>query len=67
MKLRFIDVGRSKKTREADVPLDDVTIEIRKKGGLMSREISVDWDPEKREGTIYVGGWRPVGTFKEIE
>lgn len=68
MKVRFSNVGRGKKTWDADIPcvggnLDGSAMlkSIRMSGSLGSRVIDLDDD-----GNIIVGGFRIVGRWDAI-
>lgn len=71
MNLKFSNVGRSKKTWTAEIdtdqPLpkieDGILAEIKKHGGLMSRDIGIAYDTGFYCGNIYAG-FHKVGTFE---
>jgi hypothetical protein len=43
--------------------VEEIWKDVRRKGGLLSRGMDVDYDPTNNVGTVYVGGFRPVGSF----
>lgn len=61
MKVKFIDVGRNKRSWDADLkPIDtEIVRHIKKAGVLMSRDIEVDLE----SGAIFAG-MRLVGRFE---
>jgi hypothetical protein len=66
MVIRFLNVGRDKKSWTAEVStLSDRTLlkEIRKHSALKSAGIDFDWNETGTGGSIYVGGLRNVGSF----
>ena len=71
MKIAFKNVGRQKRNWEAEINTDrpdeevamDIAKEVNKKGGLMSRDIDIDYT-ENWNGRIYAG-FHKVGTFEE--
>lgn len=70
MKVRFIEVGRSKVTWTEELPkLTDSALvrAIRKKNVLMSRDIDVVPNESDDSGIIIVGGLRTVGTWEVIK
>lgn len=71
--LRFRDVGRHKATFAlmfTGESMDDmppkVIRDVRTQGGLLSREVELQWDETAGEGQVIVGGMRTVGTFSII-
>lgn len=71
MKLQFTDVGRDKRSFSIDVrDFDDPKVfkALRSKGGLMSRDIDIVSErDEQGHGSVVVGGFRPVGTWRRVE
>lgn len=66
MTIHFLNVGRDKKSWNAEVPdLSDRTLinQIRRQGALMSRDIDFNWNNADDGGVIYVGMFRNVGKF----
>jgi hypothetical protein len=66
MKVQFSQVGRGKKSWEADLPdLNHQTLygAVKKAGALGSRGIDFQWDTEEQVGMIYVGGFTCVGLY----
>ena len=65
--LRFLDVGRTKRTWEARLPLDGDAIvrHVAKSGALMSRCIEIDYDDETGTGVI-TAGFRVVGRIVKV-
>lgn len=68
MIINFKDVGRDKRswTKAVDgrtITPELVAKEAKRGGGLMSREIDAEFNDEGTAGVIYVGEFRPVGTF----
>lgn len=64
MTVHFSDVGRDKKSWDAEVQsLSDAMLirEIRKQGALMSRSIDFAWDDSGDYARILVGLFRQVG------
>lgn len=69
MKIKFIKVGRGKKTWTAEVAgFDQAYMEeaVHRSGALSSRNISFSDTDGNDEGTIFAG-LHSVGTFKIIE
>ena len=70
MKVEFENVGRDKMTWTADLPsLSWRSLERevrRKRGALRSRSIEFEFNAEGTAGVIYVGDFRPVGTFRAV-
>jgi hypothetical protein len=67
--VEFRNVGRGKRTWIANLPnLSDAALyrEVSKSGALANQGIDFDVS-EDGSGTIYVGGFRPVGTFQTVE
>jgi hypothetical protein len=69
MLVRFSNVGRNKKTWDAEIPCENGVLDgvamlksIRKSGALMSRSVDID-----DVGNIVVGGYRVVGRWDAIE
>lgn len=70
MKIAFKNVGRQKRNWEAEINTDrpdeevamDIAKEVNKKGGLMSRDIDIDYT-ENWNGRIYAG-FHKVGEFQ---
>lgn len=63
--IEFLNVGRDRKNWTANVndPSESKIIEaIRAGRALMSRDISITYEPDDNLGTIYAGV-RPVGNF----
>ena len=67
----FEDVGREKRCWKARFKggvceglLDELPGEARRGGKLMSRDVSVSYDPNTKDGRIIVGGFRTVGRFR---
>lgn len=63
-RVRFVKVGRNKLTWEeevANIDSDSLVRCIKRKGALMSNSIEV------HDSTIYVGGFRPVGTTELVD
>lgn len=73
MKIAFKDVGRGKNNWTAEIDTeqsnqgvaDDLAHQIGKNGGLISRDVSADYD-EEYNGKIYAG-FHMVGTFGPAE
>jgi hypothetical protein len=69
--IQFTDVGRDKKswskTFNKDVTTDMIEREAKSGGGLLSREVDAELNEDLASGTIFVGGFRAVGTFKIVE
>ncbi len=70
--IRFIDVGRERRTWSAPLPcpadnIDGVLAvaeaEVRRRGGLLSRDVDVVYVPTTQQGSVYVGLVRKVGRF----
>jgi len=70
MKVEFENVGRNKMTWTADLPSlswRSLEREVRaKRGALRSRSVEFEFNAEGTAGVIYVGDFRPVGTFRAI-
>jgi len=74
-KIAFVGVGRGKHSWVAEINTNnhpdvvghDLYLQVRKHGGLMSREVEVEYDEETFAGRVLVGGYRPVGTFGPME
>ena len=65
MKFKLIDVGRQHINKEVEVKdFSGLLLEVSKY--LMSSEIEVKMKNDK-EGTVVVGGFRPVGKVERIE
>lgn len=76
MVILFENVGRGKRTFEIEAPgewtprtlnvdkLAKLARKVRAAGGLMSRDVDFTYDDTTRTGTVLVGGFRPVGTFR---
>jgi hypothetical protein len=65
--IRFQDVGRSKRSWTSVLrPATDERIlrEIRRHGGLASRDIGAEISDDGRTGVVIVGGFREVGVFE---
>jgi hypothetical protein len=63
----FVEVGRSIRswTSQAMAPSDEAILaEIRRRGGLASRDVDIEWNDDGAGGVILVGGFRQVGTFR---
>lgn len=68
MKVRFLNVGRYKKTWEATIShlgYNTITRQMRNNKALRSQDISWEYSEEQRSGVIYAGG-RAVGTFEVL-
>lgn len=72
MIIEFRNVGRGKRTWRAELPdtpaaylPSRILREVQKNGGLASRVIDIEHD-EHMNGTILVGGFRPVGEFGPV-
>ena len=73
MKIQFKNVGRGKANWVAEIDTDrpdqevadDLIYEIMKRGGLLSRNVSADYDFDYK-GSIYAG-FRKVGSFGPLE
>ena len=70
MKVTFENVGRHKMTWTADLPSlswRSLEREVRaKRGALRSRSVEFEFNAEGTAGVIYVGDFRPVGTFRAV-
>lgn len=64
VKAKFLNVGRGKRTWEAELKPDAVDIlrEIRKNGGLMSSDIEIHYEEDTNKGDVFAG-FRTVGSF----
>jgi len=67
MKIHFKDVGRDKRSWTEDFPKTATEQQIAKAAkrgaGLMSSCVDAEIHEQGDGGKIYVGGFRPVGTF----
>jgi hypothetical protein len=64
--LRFVGVGRGKKSWTSvlkPVTEDGILREIRRHGGLMSRDVGAEISDDGTAGVVVVGGFREVGAF----
>ena len=70
MKVTFENVGRHKMTWTADLPSlswRSLEREVRaKRGALKSRSVDFEFNADGTAGVIYVGDFRPVGTFRAL-
>lgn len=75
MKLLFENVGREKRTFEIEadgewtprvLDRDTLATKIRAAGRLMSSDVDFTFDDATKTGTVLVGGFRPVGTFRVL-
>ena len=69
-KVTYRDVGREKRAWSTTFPgemcesmVEAIWIDVRKKGGLASRDLDVSYDPKASRGAVIVGGFRVVGSF----
>jgi len=69
MLVQFKEVGRGKLSWKAETGELDYDWMFRqvKTAGVMSNGIDFDYDEEKQEGNIFVGGFRKIGTFSVEE
>lgn len=73
MRIAVENVGRNKTSWEMDVwdepraAAEQIYREVRKRRCLMSSEVDVTWDEGGRSGTVVVGGFRTVGTWRALE
>jgi hypothetical protein len=68
MKIQFSNVGRFKKSWEAELrtfDYDGLYKQVRTNGELMSRDVEFDFDDESGEGVVYAGA-SLVGAFKVV-
>lgn len=68
MKVQFSNVGRFKKSWEAELKTFDYNSlykQVRTKGELMSKDIEFDFDEETGEGKVFAGT-AIVGQFKVL-
>lgn len=67
-KFELIEVGRGKYSGPVEVSnLHKLIPAIKAKATLLSNEIEILWDDEHwKEGTIIVGGYRPVGKIRSV-
>ena len=61
-KVKFIGVGRKRKTWEADLPDTEpgTLAKEARSAGLLSSQVDCS------DGGVYVGGWRLVGNYKVV-
>lgn len=64
--VEFFEVGRDKRSWHATIVPTPAAIlkQIKKRGGLISRDIGLVWKEGDTGGQIVVGGFRAVGTFR---
>jgi hypothetical protein len=69
--VKFIDVGRGKKSWEAEIPVGRfhtaMRASIKKQKALGSNGIEIEFDEGTGTGDIYVGGFRKVGHFEVVK
>jgi hypothetical protein len=67
MTINYIEVGRDKrswsKTFASEVSEDEIAIEAKRGGRLMSSCVHAEFNDSANGGLIVVGGFRTVGTF----
>lgn len=65
--VRFTDVGRGKKSWDADIPFHESSIAIEAGKACASRGVDAFLDDgSTTKGGIYVGGFRRVGSFEIV-
>lgn len=70
MKAIFEDVGRDHRSFEIEITdldqLDSLTMEriVKREARLMSNEVELRHNGFGQEGSVIVGGFRPVGRFR---
>lgn len=67
--VKFIDVGRGKKTWEERVLDDgnDILNSIRKNTKIVNRSLSIQWESSGMSGVIIAGGHRPIGKVRIVD
>lgn len=70
VKVKFLEVGMNNVCWDAELTelsFDELQRAVEEKGALLSRYPEFVYDEEANEGTIFVGGFRPVGTFQVFD
>lgn len=68
--VKFKNVGRNKRFWESQMnALSESAIarEVKKHGQLSSRGIDIDLSDDQKTGTVFVGGFRPVGDIEIVD